>query len=284
MVQWVEPLFLAVYGASDSEAVCDDGEFVEGSYRTMSSGWGIPGSTDVRTFGDVGTGRFSHTGFDWMLELVNDTASRSGVLGCTAEGMGSDIRTIQSSPSSSSSAAGDLPTCQCILEDAVDASANGTDESGTSDAAPGATAPALPPMSVGHGIEIRVFDNFPTENLKSVYKVVALLAEASRVHNAESYTYDHAGWKASAQAAMEEGWNAALDADYVSGLEKSLGVDLSFLQGNTQAFDVFSELCVKLIEAHKDGFWTGLLLDDVVDVGLVMDNPNRDSWVSFFSF
>lgn len=275
MVQWVEPLFLAVYGASDSEAICDNGEFVEGSYLTMSSGWGIPGKTDVRTFGDVGTGRFTHAGFDWMLDLVNGTPSRSGILGCTSEGMGTDIRMVNSPSSASSpSAAGDLPTCQCLLEDIVDASVNATAESSGASA-----APALPPMLVGQGIEIRVFDNFPAENLKTVYKVVALLAEASRVHHAGSYTYDDVGWKASAQASMEEGWNAVLDADYVTSLEKNLGVDLSFLQGNTQAFDVFSELCVQLLETHKDGFWTSLFLDDV-DAGLVMDNPNRDSWVS----
>lgn len=48
MVQWIEPLLLAVFGSPDSEAVCDDGEFIEGSYRTMSSGWGVPGTTGTR--------------------------------------------------------------------------------------------------------------------------------------------------------------------------------------------------------------------------------------------
>lgn len=68
-VQWIEPLFLAVMGAPDSEAVCDSDEFIEGSYRTMSSGWGVPGTTDVRTFGDVGTGRYCQTGYEWLLEV-----------------------------------------------------------------------------------------------------------------------------------------------------------------------------------------------------------------------
>lgn len=69
MVQWVEPLFMAVMGSSDSEAVCDCDDFIEGSYRTMSSGWGVPGTTDVRTFGLAGTGRYCHTGFEWLLEV-----------------------------------------------------------------------------------------------------------------------------------------------------------------------------------------------------------------------
>ena len=257
MVQWVEPLLLAVYGAADSEAVCDGGRLVEGSYRTMNSGWGIPGTTDVRTFGDVGTGRFAHSGFDWLLELVNDASA--GLLGCEAEGMGADIRT-----KSSSASAGNLPTCQCR--------AGGED--------PAAAPPALPPMEVGDGIEIRVFDNFPVENIKTVYRAVALLAEASRQHHAEDYVYGHPGWKVAAQAAMREGWNAVLGAEYVGALEKNLNVDLSAaLRGNSQAFLVFSELCAQLSSMHEDGFWTGLFLDDVA-VGSTIHNPNRASWVS----
>lgn len=264
MVQWVEPLFLAVYGAADSESICDGGQLAEGSYRTMSSGWGIPGTTDVRTFGDIGTGRFSHTGFEWMLELINDPGA--GLLGCTAEGMGADIRT-RSSPSS---AMEELPTCQCRAEDGAEDAA----------AATAATAaPAVPPMEVGEGIEIRVFDNFPAENMPTVYRTVALLAEASRVHHAEDYIYGHSGWTGAAQAAMREGWNAILGAEYVGALERNLNVDLSLLRGNTQAFLVFSEVCAQLSSRHEDGFWTGLFLDDV-EAGSTIGNPNRASWVS----
>jgi len=263
MVQWIEPLFLAVFGASDSEAVCDQGEFVEGSFRTMSSGWGIPGTTDVRTFGDVGTGRFSHTGFDWLLEMI--TPSSSGILGCESEGMGADIRTI------SSSSPRDLPTCQCPVEDGDD------DESSLS------RPSDLPSMNVGEGIEIRVFDNFPAENMKTVYRVVALVAEASRVHHAAEYIYDSLSWRNAAQAAMREGWNAILGAEYVADLERNLNVDLSLLQGNTQAFQVFRELSDQLFNTHKNGLWTVLFLDDV-ESGMAIGNPNRASWVSENSY
>ncbi|CAN0217310.1 unnamed protein product, partial [Scytosiphon promiscuus] len=165
-----------------SEAVCDNGQFTEGSFRTMSSGWGIPGSTDVRTFGDVGTGRYTHTGFDWLLELT-------------------------------------------------------------------------------------------------LYRVVALVAEASRVHHADEFIYEDAGWKASAQAAMTEGWNAILGAEYVESLERNLDVDLSALQENSQAFAVFEELCAQLVVRHSDGLWTSLFVDDV-DTELIIASPNRNSWVS----
>ena len=137
----------------------------------------------------------------------------------------------------------------------------------------------LPPMDVGQGLEIRVFDNFPAENMKSVYRVIALLAENSRVHHADQYIYDNHGWKASAQEAMKEGWNGILTTEYVHDLERNLLVDLSGLDGRTQAFDVFSEVYTQLVNLRSDGFWTGLLLD-YVDLEPVLDNPNRYSWVS----
>ena len=170
--------------------------------------------------------------------------SYAGIFGCKAEGMGSDIRTKSS-----------------------------VDEQNL---APGAE---LPPMDVEHGLEIRVFDNFPLKNLKSVYRVIALLAENSRVHHADEYVYEDSGWKASAQEAMKEGWNGILASEYVHGLASNLNVDLSGLGSKTQAFDVFSELYTQLVDLHSGGFWTHLLLDDV-DLEPVLDNPNRSSWVS----
>jgi hypothetical protein len=244
MIQWVEPLIMAVFGASDSEAVCDNGRFVEGSYRTMNSGWGVPGTTDVRTFNDTATGRYSDRGFDWMLEVAPSSCRK--VLGCAEEGMGTDIRTLAA----------------VATED----------------------APDTPPMEVGHGIELRFLDNFPIENLKTVYRFVALIAEASRVHLAESYVYDDPGWVRSAQRSILEGWNAILPPSYVSSLESSLDIDLSGLNGRTRAFDVLNDLYARLWAKHGDGFWTGLLLDDVApdgggSVNVNVDvNPNRESW------
>lgn len=166
----------------------------------------------------------------------------AGIFSCVDEGMGSDIRTI-------------------ISEHHVP---------------PGE---ALPPMDVGKGLEIRVFDNFPLENLQTAYRVVVLLAEKSRVHHAGEYVYGDEGWKLSAQEAMKEGWNGILDAGYVRSLETNLGLDLSGLGGNTQAHAVFAELYAQLVHLHADGMWTGLLLDDVNLEPVVSHNPNRASWV-----
>lgn len=238
MIQWVEPLILAVFGSPDSESVCDNGKFVEGSYRTMNSGWGVPGTTDVRTFGETGTGRYSGEGFDWMLNVAPESCL--GVFGCVEQGMGSDIRTKS-------------PPSECDVSNNENTL-----------------------MGVGHGFELRFLDNFPLEHLKDVYRLIALLSEASRVHTAKSYIYGDEGWEYSAQQAILEGWNSILSPDYVSSLELVLDVDLSALDGSVQAYEVLKEVYFQLSLKHANGFWTGLLLHD--KEMSPMGNPNREGW------
>ncbi|CAM9532251.1 unnamed protein product, partial [Pylaiella littoralis] len=123
---------------------------------------------------------------------------------------------------------------------------------------------------------LEVVSASPGENLKDVYRIIALLSEASRLHTAESYIYGDAGWVYSAQQAILEGWNSILSPDYVSSLEVVLDIDLSALDGNVQAFDVLTEVYLQLSLKHIDGFWTGLLLHDrdMTPLG----NPNREGW------
>lgn len=242
MIQWVEPPIVAVFGSFDTDSAFGKGRFVEGSYRTMDSGWGVPGTTDVRTFGDVGTGRYSSEGFEWMLDVIPQ--SRRGLLGCSGEGTGSDIRT-KTSTNEHEMSHGDTPL----------------------------------PMEVDQGIEIRVLDNFQLEDLKTVYRLVALVAEAGRHHTAESYVYDDAGWVLSAQESILEGWNSILSPDYIDSLAYNLGIDLECLGGNTQAFEVFKEMYYQLHQKHASGIWTRLLLDDTgFDKVETLGNPNRENW------
>lgn len=242
MFQWVEPLLLAVLGSADSESVFDNGTYVEGSFRTMASGWGVHGTTDVRNFGTNGTGRYSQSGFEWLLESITDPYS--GLLGCEKEGMGADIRT--KAPSDW----------------------EGKDNE-------------MPPLEVGHGVELRVFDNFPSEHLPMVYRLITLLAENSRVSKTESFVYDNLSWKNTIKSSMREGWNSNVEDEYIRELETNLDIDLSGLSGNNMAFSVFEELFKVLSEKNSAGLWTGILLDDTTDLvhgNYTLTNPNRESW------
>ena len=98
MIQWIEPLLVAVFGSADADAVCDNGIYTEGSYRAMSTGWGIPGTTDVRKFKSKGYDRYvtDEDSFDWMFPDNEDampSGYRDNLSKCTEDGMGADIRT-----------------------------------------------------------------------------------------------------------------------------------------------------------------------------------------------
>jgi len=248
MVQWIEPLLIAVFGAADADAVCDAGHYTEGSFRNMATGWGIAGSTDVRTFKDVGTGRYVKDNFDWLFPNSTDAlpaAYRQRLTGCFEVGMGADIRTKSD-------------------VDERDVGPNDT----------------LPPMTVGRGIEIRVFDNFPTEYVPQVYRLLTFVAEAGRRYTAPEYVYGDTDWTAAVQSVMREGWNAILPVEYVHRMAEALDLSPSFADGleNFQAFTIYSALYEALWDEHSQGMWSILMIDELPKEMPVLNNPNRESW------
>jgi hypothetical protein len=165
MIKWIEPLLIASHGSADSDSICDNGLHTEGSFRSMRTGCGVPGTTDVRTFKAAGIGRYIPNNFEWMFpnnttDGTMPTAYRDDLSGCIKDGMGADIRTKTS-----------------------------VDEHYLK---PGET---LPPMTVGRGIEIRIFDNMPVEYIPQVYGMLSLVAEAGRKFTAPEYIYDNTDWK-----------------------------------------------------------------------------------------
>jgi hypothetical protein len=251
MVQWVEPLLIAAHGSADSDSICDNGLHTEGSFRSMRTGWGVPGTTDVRTFKAGGIGRYIQNNFEWMFpNNVTDmpSAYRDDLSGCIKDGMGADIRTKTS-----------------------------VDEHYLK---PGET---LPPMTVGRGIEIRIFDNMPIEYVPQVYRMISLVAEAGRKFTAPEYIYDNADWKLAIQAVMREGWNAILPEGYVRSTAMALNLNrpnfMKMVGQNFQAFHVFTTVYQALWDAHRYGMWTSLLLDASLPHELPpLANPNRESW------
>jgi hypothetical protein len=249
MFQWIEPLIQSVFGAADAHSVCDAGRYTEGSYRTMSTGWGVPGTTDVRTFSKIGTGRYVEEGFDWLFPEDEEEipgAYREDLSGCMKEGMGADIR----------------------IKSRVDEHDLGPGES-------------LPPMEVWEGIELRIFDNFDVEYMPQVYRLISVVAEAGRHFTAPEYIYDNTEWSSAMQHVQKEGWNAILPAEYVTSMATALNLPVSFAKAvgsNTQAFHVYQELYKALWEAHSQGFWTQILLDDIPEHLPAFENANRHSW------
>jgi hypothetical protein len=250
-IQWVEPLLIATHGSADADSVCDNGLYTEGSFRPMRTGWGVPGTTDVRTFKTVGIGRYVKDNFDWMFpddKTVMPSAYRDDLSGCLKDGMGADIRT------KSTVNEHDLPQ-----------------------------GAFLPPMEVGRGIEIRIFDNMAIEHVPQIYRMISFVAEAGRQFTAPEYIYGNADWSSAIQSVMREGWNAILPEGYVRSMAAALNLPPSFMESigkNFHAFFVFTELYKVMWDAHSKGMWSYLLLDCLPTEMPRLTSPNRDSWES----
>ena len=248
MIQWIEPLLVAVFGTADADAVCDAGVYTEGSFRSMDTGWGVPGTTDVRTFKAGGIGRYIKNNFDWIFPnetVAFPSAYREKLSGCMEDGMGADIRT----------------------KTTVDEHHWPADKT-------------LPRMEVGRGIEIRIFDNFPIEHVPQVYRMLVLVAEAGRHYTAPEYIYDNLDWQEAIQSVMREGWNGILPEGYIRSVVKALNLSPSFTDEleNFQTFNVYAKLYQSLWDAHIKGMWTGLMLDDIPEQLPPLKIPNRNSW------
>ena len=249
MIQWIEPLLVAVFGSADADAICDSALYTEGSFRNMETGWGLPGTTDVRSFKTQGFGRFVKDNFDWIFPNTTDAlppAYHENLYGCINDGMGADIRTKN-----------------LVNEHHLQ---------------PGET---LPPIEVGRGIELRLFDNFPIEHLPQAYRIVAFVAEAGRHFTAPEYVYNNADWINAVHSVMREGWNAVLPEGYVRAMSAALNLPESFtesLEQNFQAFHVYTEVYHALWDAHSEGMWSVLLVDNLPHEMPPLANPNRDSW------
>jgi len=248
MIQWIEPLLVAVFGSSDADAVCDNGIYTEGSYRAMSTGWGIPGTTDVRQFKSKGYDRYVTDGFDWMFPDDEDAVPsgyRDNLSKCTEDGMGADIRTKYDKKKLHETMEGD----------------------------------AIPPMSVGYGIELRFFDHFQPKSLPQVYRLIVLIAEAGRHFTAPHYINGNSGWRDAIQSVMREGWNANLNESYVHDLMTALNIPRTAVEiENYQVFYVYNQLYEYLWHKHIHGMWTSLLLEDIPESLPPLHNPNRESW------
>ena len=236
MVQWMEPLLVAVLGAPDHDAVCDNGIYTEGSFRSMRTGWGLPGVTNVSTFHTTGWSRYSRTGFEWVNDM--NLSYMDDLKGCFSEGMGTDIRTIR----------------------------NKEDEMENL------------PMKTGYGVEFRFFDNLSRDSFVFAYRMIALIAEASRTRPTDVYIYESEGWSDSIKSVMEEGWNAIVSPEYVEHMKDIFGLELIGLGENLQASNVLESVFDELWGKHRSGMWTNLLLDHIPKKTPYIPNENRKGW------
>jgi hypothetical protein len=246
--QWLEPLLISAYFSCDQKALGTIEKRIRGSFRIMRVGWGNPAGSDVRHL-SKGIGRYADIDINWRKNLSFKNTNK--LKKC-------DTVTVPE-PSAISAMGANFRTF-------------------------GSTDPERPwhresgiGMTIPNGVEIRIFDHFPSEYLNSLCTLIVYIAENSRVVKTNNYVYDNDAWNNSMKNIMEHGWAAQLDNAYIEELRNNL--KLKIKTNTRRAFDVLQVIATELSKTHKKGDYPYLLLEKQTrNKPLIIPNINKDSW------
>ena len=251
MIQWLEPLMVSAYFSADDRSMGTQKKRIRGSFRVMRIGWGNFAGSDVSKFKE-GIGRYADIVPKWRdgldfegVKTVNqckDLAPRikkreKGAV----SGFSSNFRTFGS----------------------TDPERPWHRESGAG-------------MSVGNGIELRIFDHFSTKYLDSLLQLVATVAENSRTHKCKDYVYKDDDWIKSLHNIMLEGWCAQITPGYIKKLRKNLNLKIN--TSSLQAYDVFKTIYEELYNKNVNGDYMVILLDTWREKCVDLPKVNQRSW------
>lgn len=231
MMQWIEPLLLVGFFSADMRANGYGQNRVKGSFRVMRVGWGNFAGSDLRKI-EYGLGRYSNIKAYWRkgLEFYElDKLKYCDKVSIKEPGaisaLSSDVRTFGS----------------------TDPKRPWHRESGA-------------PMTIPNGIEIRIFDHFPTEHIGELCKILCYLANNSRFHKCKKYVYEDKDWIYAIHQIMKHGFLARVGWGYINKLRDML--DLPINVSNDRAYHVLEVLNKELHKKNKDGDWSYLLVKD----------------------
>ena len=231
MMQWIEPLLTVGFFSADMRSNGYGQDRVKGSFRVMRVGWGNFAGSDLRKI-EEGLGRYANIKANWRKGL--DFYELDKLKYC-------DKVSIKE-PGAISALSSDVRTF-------------------------GSTDPKRPwhresgaPMTIPNGIELRIFDHFPTEHISELCKLLCYLANNSRHYKCKKYVYEDADWIHALQEIMKHGFLARVGWKYIEKLRQML--DLPLNVSNDRAYHVLSVLNRELHKKNKDGDWSYLLIKD----------------------
>ena len=267
-IQWLEPLMMTAFFSPTQAAVGDKNE-PEGSFRVMTIGWGNFGGSDVRKMGTTGLDRGSNIKTSWRKTLkftgtqkLNECAeiappnpnykkSKSIHTG--------DFRTFGFEP--------DIEKCKKLY--------NPSDcEAGTGGRADGK------PMEPPFGMEIRIFDHFPTEYLIDLMRIIVLIGCNSQRHVSKDYVYRDKRWITALRSIMRDGWNTIIDSKYITALRNNLGIPVN--TSSIIAYDIFKQIVHELFEINKDAYFNKIM-NEHPNIEPVVPEINRICWEMAFT-
>ena len=220
-LQWLEPLLLTAFFSCDEKAPGSNLDRVRGSFRVMIIGWGNFAGSDVRKLGK-GIGRYADIPAYWRKGL--DLYGVKKLKPCYK-------------PSPYAKREGGISTLSSNFR------TFGENEEG--ERMSGAE------MTVGNGVEFRIFDQFNDGLLIELVRFISLVAENSRVHKTKKYVYKSKNWIGALHEIMRVGWHAKLKKAYINDLRKVLGIKIKTT--SVVAYDVLVCINDELYEKNKNG-------------------------------
>lgn len=246
MFQWVEPLLLAAFFSCDQDAVGSRKKRIKGSFRVARIGWGNFAGSDMRKK-DKGIGRYANVKPYWrdnfrfyQSDIVDRCIPPNPRLGekNAVSSFSSNIRTF------------------------------GPDSEDPSKRISGAK------MTIPNGVEIRIFDHFPSTYLIHLLKIIILIAANSYRKKVENFVYEDNEWIKSIQKIMLQGWKANVDPLFINKLENEL--DIKIKLKSYKAYDVLCGVVEELWEKNKDSDIVFMLYGDLEKP--FIPQINRYSW------
>lgn len=263
-IQWIEPLLITAFFGPDMGAVGSGPEpGIEGSFRIMAVGWGNLAGSDVRKFGTDGIGRGAVRKTKWREGFRLKGTQRIRDCVRTAPPQYKKAVDILTSDFRTFNFESDMAKCQR--------------ESTPYDCPKVDGGPMEPP----YGMEIRIFDHFPSEYVLDLLKIIVRIAANVARHSPNNnYVYNSPVWRECVQGVMREGWNYNVKSGYIATLRKVLGLKLDS-SSSLVAQDVFNMVTHEMHEAVKDSVLVGLM-DETPDVAPRIPDFNRICWeISF---
>jgi len=115
----------------------------------------------------------------------------------------------------------------------------------------------------GGGVEIRIWDNFPTGEMKNVLKELVLVAAMSEerdyIEDMNDRGENRKIWDKAIERVRKEGYNAQLPDEYINALREKMG--LHILTNSNRAKEVFHTVVQELWSRYHDHDWYQVMVE-----------------------
>ena len=261
-IQWIEPLMMTAF-FSPTQAAVGNSKEPEGSYRVMTIGWGNFAGSDVRKMGTKGLDRGSNIRSLWRRGLHFEGTKKLNECASVSPPQYKKSKSIHTGDFRTFGMETDFEKCKELYNpsDCINGRADGK------------------PMEPPFGMEIRIFDHFPSEYFLDLMRIIVLIGCNSQRHPCKDYVYKDKRWMNAVRTIMRDGWNATLNSNFIVALRTNLGLPIN--TSSTIAFDIFKQLVHELHQENKDAYFNKIM-NETPNIEPVVPQINRMCWEMAF--